>query len=879
MGFSGQLREWSRRLRAVFTRRAQFDLDLEEEMRLHRDLRAREFQEAGAAQDESHYAARRKFGNTLQLCEEIHQAWGWGWLESVVQDVRYGLRGLRKSPGFTSVALLTLALGIGASTAIFSIVNTVLLRPLPVRDPSRLVHIDTVIPLWPEMRMGQTFTNLRDIEAQSHSFETIAAFGGQTRTLTGSGYPEQLTTLETSSGFLTVLGLHPVLGRDLLPEDEQRRNGDVVLLSYELWQRKFLGDPKIVGKAVSLDKRRFTVAGVLPPGLALLVKADALVPLIVSPDQLMPGMGNYATLARLRPGVSLALAQADVDNIAAGIARQYPEAEAGMSFPLRPLQQAPRRRPELLALLGAVGFLLLIACANVSNLVLSRGLRRQLEIAVRATLGASRRRIVRQLLIENFLLALAGGMAGAVFAAGSVQLFRILAPVNFPRLGELRAEPALMVIAFVLSSAVGIVFGLAPAIGAVRGDLNPAIRDNNGATSAPARILSLRSILVVAEVALALVLLTGSGLMVQSMVRLLTVDTGLRTNNLVTGQLTLSKDRYGSRDEQRIFVQRLLESLQAQPEFSGVALTNTSFFSGQVFNLKHFDPSFMGINEEATNFEAITVTPGFFETLAIRLQRGRFFNEHDVKGSSQVVIINESVARRFFPGQDPIGRVLKFSPDDPSQQYQVVGLVADTRDTSLDAGLRTQVYFSLLQEPWERVHVLVRSSLDSATAVSSVQRVVASVDKDLPLTRARTVEENISVTVAQPRFRTWLFSIFAVAGLILTLIGIYGVISYSVGQRTRELGIRLALGAQSGGLLGLVLRQAVVLAATGAVCGVIGSSLLMRLLASQLFEIKPGDPVTLTGAALVMMIVALAAAWIPARRATKVDPMIALRHE
>ncbi|HEU4413899.1 MAG TPA: ABC transporter permease [Candidatus Angelobacter sp.] len=801
-----------------------------------------------------------------------------GFIESMAQDVRYGLRGLRKSPGFTTVAMLTLALGIGAATAIFSIVNTVLLRPLPVREPSRLVHITTVLPRWPEMVMGQTMTNLRDIKAQSHSFETIATILPRARTITGSGYPEQLATAEVSSGFLTLLGFHPALGRDFLPGDERRQNGDVVLLSDDLWRRKFAGDRQILGSVVKLDHQPFTVAGVLPTGLAYLAKIDALVPQI-APEHIERGMGNYETLARLRPGVSLSQAQADMDGIAAGIARQNPEMEAGIRFPLEPFQKAASKRPELLALLGAVGFLLLIACANVSNLVLSRGLRRQREIAVRAALGASRQRIVRQLLMESFLLALAGGMAGAVFAAGGVQLFRMLAPANFPRLAELRPEPALLLIAFVLSAVAGILFGLAPAMSTVRANLNPAIRDNAGAISAPGRMLSLRNILVVTEVALALVLLTGSGLMVQSMVRLLSVDTGLRIDHLVTGELTLPSGQYGSKDAQRIFVQRLLESLQGQAQFSGVALTNTPVLSGQLFNLKHFNPSLMGIDEEETNLEAITVTPGFFEMMGIRLQRGRFFSELDNKSASPVTIINESVARQFFPGQDPIGRSLKFSPDDPTQQYQIVGVVADTRDTSPGAGLRTQVYFSLLQEPWERVHVLARSSLDPVTAISSVQRVVEQVDKDMPLRRARTVEENIAATVAQPRFRTWLLSIFAIAGLTLTLIGIYGVISYSVRQRTKEMGIRIALGAQSGSLLGLVMRQAVVLSVTGAICGVIASLLLMRLMASQLFEIKPGDPATLIGAVLMMLLVALAASWIPARRATKVDPMIALRHE
>ena len=798
-------------------------------------------------------------------------------IESVAQDVRYGLRGLLKSPGFTTVAMLTLALGIGASTAIFSIVNTVLLRPPPYRDSARLVRIFTVSSRWPELRMGQSIPNLRDIEAQSHSVETTVTYSAHARTLTGSGYPEQLTTLDVSSGFLTLLGFHPVLGRDFLPQDEQRQNGDVVLLSHELWERKFVADPNIVGKVIKLEQKPFTVAGVLPPNFAYVGKIDALLPQTVSSDQLMRSMWMYSTIAKLRPGVSFPMAQSNLDRVAADIARQYPHDEAGIRFPLEPIEQVTSRRPELLALLGAVGFLLLIACANVSNLVLSRGLRRQREIAVRAALGASRQRIVRQLLIESFLLALAGGMAGVVFAAVGVRVFRIMAPAGFPRLEVLQAEPAIMLIAFILSALAGILFGLAPAISTVRSDLNPAIRNDSAASTGPARMLSLRSILVVTEVALALVLLTGSALMVQSMVRLLSVDTGLRTDHLVTGELTLPKGQYDTEEAQLVFWQRLLESLQAQSQFSGVALTNTAVLSGRL-GLKSFDPSVMGINEEKTNFEALTVSPGFFETLGIHLLRGRFFGRHDVKDSPLVAIINESAARRFFPGQDPIGRVLKFSPE-PEDQYQIVGLVADTRDTSLDAGLRLQAYFSLLQEPSERVQVLVRSSLDPTIAVSSVQRIIGAVDKDLPLNKARTMEEIISASVAQPRFRTWLLSIFAFAGLTLTLIGIYGVISYSVRQRTKEMGIRIALGAQSGSLLRLILRQAIILAVIGAGCGVIGSLLLMRLLASQLFEIKPGDPLTLIGTVLMMMIVALAASWIPARRATKVNPITALRQQ
>jgi putative ABC transport system permease protein len=801
-------------------------------------------------------------------------------IESVGQDVRYGLRGLRKSPGFTTVAMLTLALGIGASTAIFSIVNTVLLRPLPYKDSSRLVHVWTTSTTFPEFTIGQSIPNLQDIEARSHSFETLATYETRARNLTGSGEPEQVRTADVSSSFLSLFGVHPVLGRDFRPEDEQRKEGDVVLLSYGLWQRRFGGDRSIVGKVITLDQKPWIVAGVLPSGFSFPGKIDALAPRNVPPEHLRERQAwMYMTLGKLRPDVPLATAQSEMKGIAAALAHQYPKDAAGIQFPLMTLQASATRngKPQLLALLGAVGFLLLIACANVSNLVLSRGLRRQREIAVRAALGASRRRILRQLVIESLLLAMAGGVAGAVLAIAGVRLFRVLAPAGFPRIEELRTEPVTLLIALIVSALAGILCGLAPATTITRGDLNVPIRDNSAASSAPVRLVSLRSFLVVAEVALALVLLTGSALMAQSMMRLLRVDTGLTTDHLLTGEMTLPKALYDSKDSQHLFLERLLQALKARPQFNGVVLTNSPLLTGSL-TVSSFDPAVLGSSEKKTTLEIRSVTPDYFLTLGIRIQRGRIFNERDTTGSLSVALINEAMARRFFPGKDPIGKQLKFDADDKTGS-QIVGVVADTRDSGLNAPPRLQAYFPLLQNPSERVHILVRSSLDPAAAIAEVQRAVWSVDKDLPLSKTRTMGEVISESVAEPRFRTWLLSAFAFAGLILTLIGIYGVISYSVRQRTREMGIRIALGAQSGSLLGLVLRQAVVLALAGAVCGAIGSLLLMRLLASQLFEIKPGDPITLIGASLLMMIVALAASWFPARRATKVDPMIALRHE
>ena len=876
MSFIGEA--WRRFM--FLLRRGQMDRDLAEEMRQHAALKAEKNIAYGMAPDEAQHAAQRQIGNVTRQMEESRQSWGFPAVESVWQDIRYGLRGLRKSPGFTTIAMLTLALGIGASTAIFSIVNTVLLRPLPYKDSSRLVHVWTVSSMFPEFTLGQSIPNLQDIEARSHSFETLATFEVRARNLTGSGEPEQLRTVEVSPSFLTLFGVHPIIGRDLRPEDEQRKDGDVVLLSYGLWQRRFGGDRSIIGRTIMLSQQPWTVAGVLPSGFSFPGNIDALVPRNIPPGNRTERQAwMYTALGKLRPGVSLAKAQSEMNGIAAALAHQYPQDATGIQFPLVTLQDDATRRskPQLLALLGAVGFLLLIACANVSNLVLSRGLRRQREIAVRAALGASRRRILRQLLIESLLLAMAGGVAGAGLAIAGVRLFRALAPAGFPRIEELRTEPVTLLIALIVSALAGILCGLAPALTITRGDLNLPIRDNSAASSAPVRLFSLRSFLVVAEVALALVLLTGSALMAQSMMRLLRVDTGLTTDHLLTGEMTLPKALYDSKDSQHLFLERLLQALQARRQFSGAVLTNSPLLTGSV-TVTSFNPALLGSTEKKTTIEIRSVTPDYFSTLGIRIQRGRIFNERDTAGALSVALINEAMARRFFPGQDPLGKPLKFDADDKTPS-QIVGVVADTRDSGLNAPPRLQAYFPLLQNPSERVYILVRSSLDPAAAIAEVQRTVWSVDKDLPLSKTRTMGEVISESVAEPRFRTWLVSIFAIAGLTLTLIGIYGVISYSVRQRTREMGIRIALGAQSGSLLGLVLRQAVVLTVTGAVIGIIGSLLLMRLLASQLFEIKPGDPVTLIGAVLLMMIVAVAASWVPARRATKVDPMIALRYE
>lgn len=860
--------------------RERHERELKEEMRLHAQMKAEKNMAAGLDREAAQLTARKQLGNMMLLQERSREYWGFPFVESIFQDLRYGARGLRNSPGFSAIARLTLALGIGATTAIFSIVYAVLLRPLPFKDSQRIVSISTVSSMFPEFQLGQAIPNLNDIKARAKSFENIATYQLKTLTLTGSGEPEQIAAAGISSNFLDIYSVHPMLGRPFFPSDEQRVNGDVVLLSHRLWRERFASDPHIVGKSVTLDQKSYTILGVLPEranGFYLrgYDKTDALVPLVMKPeDQRNRTAWMYLTVAKLRRDVLLSSAQAELDGIAAALARQYPKEDSEIKFPVTNIRDETvgGDKRGLLILLTAVGFLLLIACANVSNLLLSRGLKRQREIAVRAALGASRRRIVRQLLVESFLLAVTGGAAGVALAAAGIRAFRAFAPAGFPRLEEVHFEPQIALFAFAFSLLAAVLCGLAPALAASRSDLNLTIRQNSAL--APAGGPLLRGFLVVTEVALALMLLTGSALMVQSLVRTLRVDPGLRTDHLVTARVTLSGTRYPTEDTQILFTKRLLDALRAEPQFSRVALSNNSLLDHRS-SLMTFDPSTLGLSEKQFNLEVRSASPGFFSMMRIPLLRGREFNDRDAKGSPDVLVINDSMAKRFFSGQDPVGRMIRFSRES-KEQYQIVGVVADTRDVHLTSKPRPEVYYPILQNSFGEFMIMVRSSLDPAAVTGLLQKSLWSVDKDEPLRDVSSMAEIISHSVAEPRFRTWLLTAFAAAGLTLTLIGIYGVISYSVAQQTREIGIRIALGAQPGNMRLLVLNHGLRLTLLGAAVGVVGSFLLMRALANQLYDVKPGDPLTLISAAVAMLAVAIAASYLPARRATRVDPMIAL---
>jgi putative ABC transport system permease protein len=862
------------------------DRELAEEMRDHLERKAAKNAASGMTREEAVYAARRQLGNATLQREQSRLTWGFPSLESWLQDLRFGLRVLRKASGFSTVAILTLALGLGATTAIFSIVNTIVLRPLPYKNSERLVALWTKSPMFPEFNLGESKGDFDDIKSQSQAFETMAMYRTKGMTLSGNGEPERVVAVQVTPGFLDLFGVRPEMGRDIEPDDEHGTSGTVVLLSQSVWRQRFAADPHILGRQLTLDQKAFTVVGVLPRGFDFPVRDAFLVPLSLRDDERQSrGFRFFRTIGRLRPGTSLQSAQAELDAISARLSSQYPGEDSGVKFNAFFLQSETvgEAKSSLMVLLGAVTFLMLIACANVGNLLLAKGTQRQKEISIRTALGCTRPRIVRQLLVESLLLAFLGGAAGLLVAVLGVDAFKALAPNNIPRISELRIEPAIAWFAFVFASCAGMVCGLAPALHTTRIDLTAALKDRMAAWAPRGpRRFSLRSFLVVFELALALVLLTGSALMVQSLVRTLKVDPGFATDHLLTAQINLSAARYSTDEAAHAFLERLFAQLQARHELSRSAVSNYATLDGMLA-IYTFDPATLGLNEKPTNLEYKAVDPHYFETMGIPLLAGRVFTERDTAVAPPVAIVSESVVRRFFPGQNPLGKelILDSKRTDSKSHRQIVGVVADVRDVTLRDQARPELYTPLLeQRRIDGLHLYVRTQADDPEQLaSSLRQCIWSVDKDMPVTHVGSVAAAISQTVAEPRFRTWLLSLFAAAGLSLTLIGIYGVISYSVSQRTREIGVRVALGAPRERVLRLILGQGLRLALLGAAIGLAGSLALTRVIASELFGVKPADPATLVGAVLSMLGIALVAAYLPARRATRVDPVIALRHE
>lgn len=794
-------------------------------------------------------------------------------IQSYLQDLRYGLRGLLHSLPFTSVALITLALGVGATTTIFTVVNTVLLKPLPYSDSARLVLLHRYYDNLPGIRTGLFPDEFNDLNRLATM--QLAAYSRSTINLNSGTEPEHLRIADVSRELVALLDAHPIVGRTFDETDVRENRQDLVIIGYGLWQRRFGGDSNIVGKVILLDEKPYTVIGILPQGFHFPDQTE-LWRLKRRSENDRGKQRNAQILGRLKDGASLASAQAELDAKMPELRKAYPEQNEGARLKIVSLQQevVGSTRPALLILLGAVGCVLLIACVNVSNLVLSRNLGRRREIALRVALGASRGRIMRQFLLESALLSVLAGVCGWLLALGGVRVVRAIAPANTPRIEELQLDPTVALFTLAVAALAGIVAGMAPAWQTSRTDPNSSLKDRQINPTGQRSPISLRNFLAVTQIAVALVLLTCSALMGQSLYRMLTVDTGLRTDHLLTVQLDLSKAKYATPASQTMFATELLDSVSRHPGIAGAAISDTRIMSvgPRMFLSLEQDAVHRAINNSTTR----SVTPDFFSLFGIRLVAGRLFDEHDTATSTPVVVINETLARTFSDNGGALNKILDLGE---GQKYQIAGVVADTRDISLREKPTGQIYFSFVQAPAPSLHLIVKTLSEPLQQAPEMRTMIQAIDKSQPITGLQSVEQIVWNSVSQPRFRTGLLSAFAAFGLVLTLIGLYGVIGYSVTQKTPEIGIRMALGAERRTVLSMVLGHAMKLVGIGAIAGLAGSFAITRLLATELYGIRPTDLMTFALTTLVMVAVAVAAALVPALRATRIDPVLALRYE
>lgn len=862
------------------------DRDLAEEIRAHVDLLTENKIKQGLPPAEARRAALVELGGVEQVTESVREVRQGRVLEDLWQDARYAARSLRKHPGFTAVAIFTLALGIGANTAIFSVINAVLLRPLPYRDADRLVVLTETIA---ERPIGVSYPNVVDWRNQHTVFENLAAVRErESFNLTGAGDSERLQGRLVSANFLSTLGVKPIRGRDFALEDDRQGAAPVVIISHALWQRRFAGDEKIVGQQITLNREGFTVIGITPAEFEYGLDADLTVPIGLSTERFSargrdPGV---EAIARLKPGVSSETANAELNTIAARLEQQYPESNNGRRVRLDSLREAivGDMRPMLLTLLGAVGLVLLIACANVANLLLARSARRQKEIAIRTALGAGRSRILRQLFTESLMLALAAGIIGLLLALTGTALLSSYLPEGIPRLREISTDASVLLFTLGASLLTGLLFGLAPALQTSNPALTETLKEGER-NSSPGHNRTGK-ILVVAEVALTLVLLIGAGLLVKSFWRLMNVDPGFNPENLLAMQIAVNA---GTDDGPRVanFLDQLQQRVKQLPGVQSVAISNGLPFEGAnwpAFIIEGQAPPDPGREPNAILY---ITGAGYLETMGITLLRGRAFSAHDTPGTTPVVLIDEVFARQYFPNEDPLGKRLRQKGGN-SPSREIVGIVRHVEHSNLAdlSATSGEVYTPLSQIPVEtlprylrRMNLLVRTSVEPLSLAQSVRAQIAALDKNQPVFNVRTMEQALARSVAARRFAMILLSVFASLALILAAVGIYGVISYSVAQRTREVGIRMALGAQTTDVLKLVVRDGLKLVVIGVAVGLAGAFLLTRLMSTLLFGVTPTDVITYTTVAGILLGVALFACYLPARRATKVDPLVALRFE
>ena len=817
-------------------------------------------------------------------------------MELIWHDIRYGARTLIRNPAFTLIAVLTLGLGIGATTAIFSVLNFVVLRPLEYAEPDRLVMIweRNLKKGWTESPTSTA--NFADFRDSAKTVE-VAGFTDTNFNLTGGDQPERVAGLRVSANLFSLLGVNPLHGRWFASNEDKPGSTHVLILSYGLWQRSFGANANLVNQNVQLNGQSYTVVGVMPPNFKFppsfsatvissqetFTNADLWVPLTTDDLPLVRDTRNIKMIGRLKPGVTAPQAQAEINAIASRLDKEFPDSNSGLESHVIPLNQQVTGdiRLALWVLMAAVGLVLLIACANVANLLLAKATSRQKEIAIRTAIGANRARILGQLLTESALLGLLGGLLGLLFAYVGAKTLIAFVTVSLPRLKDFSFDSRVLLFTLAVSLFTSLIFGLAPAIDASKPNLNEALKEGGRSSSGGSRRNRLRNILVVAEVALAVVLVTASGLMFRSFIRLQRVNPGLNPQNLITLEIELPEASYKADQQQKLFVQQLLQKVRAVPGVQDASTVDNLPFSGNAFNggfIVEGRP-IPSLTERPRAFIRV-VSPDYFPAMGISMREGNPFTDHDTAEVQGVAIINEAAAHKYFPSEEAVGkRIKRGRPESKNPWLTIVGVVGSANQLALGEAMQPEVYVPYLQNSSRTFTLVARTSTDPRTVTGNIRQEVWSIDKDLPVSSMKLMEELVANSVAQPRFYVILVSVFAGLALILAAVGVYGVMSYSVTLRTRDIGIRMALGARPSDIFRYIVGQGLLLAVIGLAIGILLALASTRFMQSLLFGISAMDPLTLTATAVTLLVVALLASYLPARRATKVDPMVTLRYE
>ena len=867
----------------MWWRRRRAEDDFREEISSHLALEQDQLIEDGMTPEEARVAARRAFGSLARAQERFYESHRVMWLDDLRRDVRHGLRALVRRPGFTVVAVLTLSLGIGANAAIFSVVDGVLLRPVAYKDADRIVTLWQRNIRSGEREEGASPANFLDWRRQARAFAEMAAAEPFSHHLTGQAEPEAFRSWRVTAGFFDVLGVAALHGRTFTADEYRPGHQDVVLLSHRLWQRRFGADPRALGQVLRFSGRPHVVVGVMPPEFDFPPGRELWAPKIESErDGQRRGDGWMPVVARLAPGRTLAEAQQEMDGIAARLAREYPQANGERGVAVVPLveQMVGHVRPALLVLAGAVGLVLLIACVNVANLLLVRGAERERELAIRAALGAGRGRLARQLLTESFLLALAGGLVGVVLADRATAAILALSPGHLPRAAEIGLDARVLGFAVAVSLLTALAFGLLPALQFA----SPAPADSltaGGRTQAGRMRPALRQTLVVSEITLALILLVGAGLLVRSFVSLLGVDPGFSTRRALALEVHVWGVARTPQERSAFFEQTLdriagLPGVEAAGAVSALPFHDNPISTNAAFAIDGRPAPPPGQEPAA---DLTNATADYFRAMGIPLRRGRPFSRFDRQDRPSVAVINETMARRFWPGDDPVGARLTVHLFGQRIACEVVGIVGDVRPTGLDSDPRPEMFLHHMQHPYGSMTYVVRTAGDPAAWLPAVKREIWAVNGNLPFTSTWTLDQLVSRSLAERRFILALLGSFALIALVMATVGIYGLISVVTRQRTREIGVRMALGARPGQVLRLVLRQAVLVTAFGIAAGVAGAAALTRYLAGLLYSVRPLDPLTYALVAILFLAVAMLASYLPARRATRVAAVVALRGE